>query len=260
LRYRFDGYVLDADRRELRRGDTVLTVEPLVFDILAYLIRNRERVVSKEDLRAAVWAGRIVSYSTLSSCITSVRAAIGDNGEDQRLVRTLPRRGCRFVGPVLEEPEVIGPTEGMVSASHQPASGTASAATSKPAIGRPRMPLILGVGAGAATVAAAFLFFVPAMDSASGYFKTDRPGSDYSNTAMDSASGYFKQNTDRPGSDYSNTAMGSASGCSLACSQQNQCRAWTFVKPGVQTASGRCWLKNSVPQVYSNNCCTSGIK
>jgi DNA-binding winged helix-turn-helix (wHTH) protein len=105
LRYAFDDLVLDTDRRELRRGDALLAVEPLVFDILTLLIRNRERVVSKEELRTEIWGGRIVSESTLTSCMTNVRGAAGDNGSDQRLIKTIARRGFRFVGPVREEAE-----------------------------------------------------------------------------------------------------------------------------------------------------------
>jgi DNA-binding winged helix-turn-helix (wHTH) protein len=117
LLYLFENYALDFDRRELRRGATALPVEPLVFDLLAYLLRNRERVVSKDDLRVAVWEGRVVSESTLSSCINAVRKAVGDNGEDQRLIRTLPRKGFRFVGPVREQedPAVPAPAEGSAS-------------------------------------------------------------------------------------------------------------------------------------------------
>jgi len=101
--YLFDGYSLDARRRELRRGERILPLEPQVFDLLQYLVRHRARVVSKDDLIADVWHGRIVSESTLSSRITAVRQAIGDSGEEQRLVRTLPRRGFRFVGSVAEQ-------------------------------------------------------------------------------------------------------------------------------------------------------------
>ena len=103
LLYAFEDYVFDTGRRELRRGATAVAVEPQVFDLLAYLIENRERVVSKEDLRAGVWEGRIVSESTMSSSINAARTALGDNGEDQRLIRTLPRKGFRFVGPVQEQ-------------------------------------------------------------------------------------------------------------------------------------------------------------
>jgi len=103
LLYRFDDIVLDIGRRELRRGDASIAVEPQVFDLLEFLIRARERVVSRDDLFAAVWKGRIVSDATLSSRINSARAAIGDNGEEQRLIRTFPRKGFRFVGEVREE-------------------------------------------------------------------------------------------------------------------------------------------------------------
>ena len=101
--YAFKEYLLDADRRELRRGAALIAAEPQTFDLLLYLIQNRERVVSKDDLMAAVWSGRIVSESTLSSQINAVRHAIGDDGERQILVRTLPRKGFRFVGEVQEQ-------------------------------------------------------------------------------------------------------------------------------------------------------------
>ena len=103
--YAFEGYLLDVDRRELRRGAALIAAEPQTFDLLLYLIQNRQRVVSKDDLMAAVWSGRIVSESTLSSQINAVRHAIGDDGERQILVRTLPRKGFRFVGEVQEQCE-----------------------------------------------------------------------------------------------------------------------------------------------------------
>ena len=79
-----------------------MDVEPQVFDLLHHLLRHRERVVSRDDLIAGVWQGRIVSESTLTSRITAVRKAIGDNGQTQRLIRTMPRKGFRFVGDVRE--------------------------------------------------------------------------------------------------------------------------------------------------------------
>jgi TolB-like protein len=103
LRYLFEGYALDPDCRELLRGTAPVAVEPQVFDLLLYLIQNRERVVSKDDLLASVWHGRIVSESALSTRINAARAALGDTGAAQRLVRTLPRKGLRFVAPVLED-------------------------------------------------------------------------------------------------------------------------------------------------------------
>ena len=98
----FEAFSLDVDRQELRRGADLVAVEPQVLDLLQYLIENRERVVSKDDLIEHVWDGRIVSDSTLTSRITSARQAIGDNGEDQRLIRTVARKGIRFVGEVSE--------------------------------------------------------------------------------------------------------------------------------------------------------------
>jgi len=104
LIYTFEGFSLDADRRELCRGSDLITVEPQVFDLLEYLIKNRERIVSKDDLIADVWEGRIVSESTLSSRISAVRQAVGDSGDQQRLIRTVLRKGFRFVGAVHEKP------------------------------------------------------------------------------------------------------------------------------------------------------------
>jgi adenylate cyclase len=78
-----------------------------VFDLLTYLIRNRERVVSKDDLIAAAWDGRIVSDAALTTRLNVARSAIGDSGEEQRLIKTLPRKGFRFVGAVREEQEAL---------------------------------------------------------------------------------------------------------------------------------------------------------
>jgi TolB-like protein/Tfp pilus assembly protein PilF len=106
LRYIFEDYVLDTDRRELRRGAEAVSVSPQVFDLLEHFIRNRERVVSKDDLIAAIWDGRIVSDAAVTTRINAARSAIGDSGDAQRLIKTLPRKGFRFVGAVREE---IGP-------------------------------------------------------------------------------------------------------------------------------------------------------
>ena len=102
LRYLFEDFALDADKRELLRGGDAVSVAPQAFDLLVYLIRNRERVVSKGDLISAIWGGRIVSDAALATRLNSARAAIGDTGEQQRLIKTLQRKGFRFVGPVLE--------------------------------------------------------------------------------------------------------------------------------------------------------------
>jgi DNA-binding winged helix-turn-helix (wHTH) protein/pimeloyl-ACP methyl ester carboxylesterase len=103
----FEDNVLDPGRRELRCKGALVAVEPQVFDLLVFLIQNRERVVSKDDLIAGVWDGRIVSDSTLTSRINAARRAIGDNGEQQRLIRTVARKGIRFVGAVREGEEPL---------------------------------------------------------------------------------------------------------------------------------------------------------
>jgi DNA-binding winged helix-turn-helix (wHTH) protein/pimeloyl-ACP methyl ester carboxylesterase len=102
LLFLFENFVLDASRRELRRKGHLVPVEPQVFDLLLHLLNNRDRVVSKDDLIANVWNGRIVSDSTLSTRINAARRALGDSGEEQRLIRTVARKGLRFVGSVRE--------------------------------------------------------------------------------------------------------------------------------------------------------------
>jgi DNA-binding winged helix-turn-helix (wHTH) protein len=104
VQYAFEDYVLDPERRELTRGSDVIAVGPQVFDLLLYLVQSREHVVSKDELLDGVWNGRIVSESTLTSHINAVRKAVGDNGEEQRLIRTVHRKGFRFVGDVKQMP------------------------------------------------------------------------------------------------------------------------------------------------------------
>jgi DNA-binding winged helix-turn-helix (wHTH) protein len=143
LIYSFDDFELDPDQRELRRGPATISVEPQVFDLLLHLIRNRERVITKDDLRLAVWKGRIVSESTLGSRINAARSAVGDNGDDQRLIRTLPRKGFRFVGPVVEKQEPAEPIEtkaapaGMRSAEEPKGAAQPDQALSLPEPARP---------------------------------------------------------------------------------------------------------------------------
>lgn len=102
MRYHFEEFVFDTDRRELHRGAEMISIAPQVFDLLEYLIRNRERVVSKEDLINAVWNGRAVSDAAVTTRLNVARSVIGDSGEKQRLIKTLQRKGFRFVGTVLE--------------------------------------------------------------------------------------------------------------------------------------------------------------
>jgi len=100
VQFVFANHVLDVGLRELRRDGERLAVEPQVFDLLIYLVENRDRVVTKDDLIATIWHGRIVSESTLTSRINAARKAVGDTGKDQGVIRTIARKGFRFVGEV----------------------------------------------------------------------------------------------------------------------------------------------------------------
>jgi TolB-like protein/Tfp pilus assembly protein PilF len=100
MQFHFSDHVLDARLRELTRAGETVGVEPQVFDLLVYLVQNRNRVVSKDDLIETVWDGRIVSESTLTSRINAARKAVGDSGKDQAVIRTIARKGFRFVGDV----------------------------------------------------------------------------------------------------------------------------------------------------------------
>ncbi len=124
MQFLFGDHALDSDRRELRRGSQAVAVEPQVFDLLVYLVQNRDRVVSKDDLIASVWGGRVVSDSTLTSRINAARKAVGDSGDNQILIRTIPRKGLRFVGAVrtgdaLDEPHE--PSHAPLSLPDRPA-------------------------------------------------------------------------------------------------------------------------------------------
>jgi DNA-binding winged helix-turn-helix (wHTH) protein len=131
--FSFADHTLDADRRELRRGPVLVPIEPQVFDLLTYLIRNRDRVVSKDDLIASVWGGRIVSESTLTSRINAARKAVGDNGNEQRVIRTVARKGFRFVSEVTESKQA-------------PSAVNASDASSPGAAGRVEAITATGTG------------------------------------------------------------------------------------------------------------------
>ncbi|MGY4359145.1 TolB-like protein/Tfp pilus assembly protein PilF [Bradyrhizobium sp. i1.3.1] len=146
MRYLFDEYAFDTDLRELYRGAHVVSVAPQVFDLLDYLIRNRERVVSKDDLIKTIWNGRVVSDAALTTRLNVARSVIGDSGEKQRLIKTLQRKGFRFVGTVQE---VQRPADAAPTAdSGEQFQGTADpdrsdAATVAMSIPAPRLSIVV---------------------------------------------------------------------------------------------------------------------
>src|SRR6266568_3439522 len=102
LHFRFADFEIDIARHELRRAGAIVHIEPQVFDLLVHLVRNRDRIVSKDELVDAIWQGRIISDAALSSRISAARRVLGDSGNDQSFIRTLHKRGFRFVGDVDE--------------------------------------------------------------------------------------------------------------------------------------------------------------
>ena len=135
VQFLFGDHRLDTDRRELRHGSEPIAIEPQVFDLLVYLVENRERVVSKDDLLASVWQGRIVSDSALASRINAARRAVGDDGEHQKLIRTFPRKGLRFIGTVdLPADPTETPPPVAIDARDPGAPPTARSRADRPAI------------------------------------------------------------------------------------------------------------------------------
>jgi TolB-like protein/cytochrome c-type biogenesis protein CcmH/NrfG len=139
VQFLFADHVLDTDRRELRRGAQPIAVEPQVFDLLVYLVQNRDRVVSKDDVFEAVWGGRAVSDSTLTSRINAVRRAVGDSGDAQTLVRTIARKGFRFVGMVHTPSQAAEPVSAAGPAAHD---ADAAARSALPPSDRPAIAVL----------------------------------------------------------------------------------------------------------------------
>ena len=128
VQFLFENYTLDTDRRELLCGAERIAVEPQVLDLLIHLLENRDRVVSKDDLIASVWGGRVVSDSTLTSRINAARKAVGDSGVKQKLIRTIARKGLRYVGDVhirpmglKPQPEIHEPSRAALPLPDRPA-------------------------------------------------------------------------------------------------------------------------------------------
>ena len=117
VEYAFDQYVLDSSSLQLTRDGAPVPTEPQVFALLSHLIANRDRVVSKDEIFDVIWKDRIVSDAALSSRIKAARAAIGDDGTRQALVRTVHGRGFQFVGPVDERKEAASPSSSLAQPS-----------------------------------------------------------------------------------------------------------------------------------------------
>ncbi len=129
VRFHFEAFCLDTARRELTRVGESVRVEPQVFDLLEFLVLNRDRLVTRDDLIAGVWKGRIVSESALATRINAARAALGDSGDQQRLIKTIPRKGLRFVGEVEEEASATAPSRAAA-----PTAGTGPPLPDRPSI------------------------------------------------------------------------------------------------------------------------------
>lgn len=132
----FGRYEIDPHRQELRREGQVIHVEPQVYDLLVHLVHNRGRVVSKDELLERIWNGRIVSDAALSSRINAARKAIGDSGDRQALIKTVHRRGFRFVGVVQEgrDEPTARPADGQQDSAPPRADGKQMVALGKPSI------------------------------------------------------------------------------------------------------------------------------
>src|SRR5215467_4358520 len=102
LIYRFAQFEIDPSRHELRRVGESVHIEPQVFDLIVHLVRNRDRIVSKDELIDTIWNGRVISEAALSSRINGARRALGDTGNEQNFIKTLHKRGFRFVADVEE--------------------------------------------------------------------------------------------------------------------------------------------------------------
>src|SRR5262245_14424695 len=137
--FRFAEFEIDVARQELRRGNDLIPIEPQVFDLLVYLVRNRNRIVSREELIDAVWKGRVISEATLSSRVSAVRRVIGDSGNEQTLIRTHHKRGFRFVADV-EDPAPPCEMRGAISVRQQ-AEQSDERVQDAPAVLRPALTL-----------------------------------------------------------------------------------------------------------------------
>jgi adenylate cyclase len=120
LIYQFGQYALDTESFEFTSSGDVVAVEPQVFNVLEYLIANRDRIVSKDELIDAVWDGRAISDGALNSRMNSVRRAVGDDGKTQAVIKTIPRRGFRFVADINDGAAATKSSDASVSSFDKP--------------------------------------------------------------------------------------------------------------------------------------------
>src|ERR1700741_2357784 len=111
MKYQIAEFLIDTARFRISSGDASIPVEPKVFDLLVYLVRHRDRVVTREELFKEVWDGREVSDATLSNHVKSARKILGDSGELQSTIQTIRGRGYQFIAPVTVIPEGTGGRE-----------------------------------------------------------------------------------------------------------------------------------------------------
>jgi TolB-like protein len=142
LIYEFGNCCLDAQLMELRQGGKIVHTEPQVFDLLLFLIENRGRVVDRDEVFAAVWRGRIVSDTTLSSRVNAARRAVGDDGRRQEVIRTVQRRGFRFVATVACIDKAQVPTVGLPLKTTQNEPACEDAVTASYLVDRPAIAVL----------------------------------------------------------------------------------------------------------------------
>src|SRR4051812_19003167 len=112
MRYRFADHDLDPQKRELRRGEHAIELQPKIFDLLLFLVENRARLITRQELLDAVWDGTIVGDAAISRAIKEVRKAVGDDGEAQKIIKTVHARGFRFIAELVEvDAASVVPTE-----------------------------------------------------------------------------------------------------------------------------------------------------
>jgi DNA-binding winged helix-turn-helix (wHTH) protein/energy-coupling factor transporter ATP-binding protein EcfA2 len=143
--YRFGDCELDDRRYELRRGGVPRHLEPQVLEVLAYLVRHRDRVVPRTELLDEIWGSRFVTDSALASRVKAARRAVGDNGREQAVIRTVHGRGYQFLAPVQEQvPEQVpSPEAGAGPAAD---TGTAPPAGTEATAGGTQAPWVVPIG------------------------------------------------------------------------------------------------------------------